>query len=150
MNIELRECIKCGETKEIPQPKNHTSNICIVCRNTAARIYSERRAEEKGKRKGIMGRLPYPLEGKWAYPNQKFQSINKVFKKLHFRNEWIEQIKINLEITFNNKEVMDWINAHKDEAPLKRQKKIERDYPDTKNMTWDEFERGLGEDDVDS
>jgi hypothetical protein len=150
MRIEIRECIKCGEIGEIPQPKDHTSNVCKECRNKAARIYAERRAEQKGQRKGMMGRLPYPLEGKWAYPLQKFQSINKVFKKLHFRHEWIEQIRINLEITLNNKEVMDWINAHKDEAPLKRQKKIERDYPDTTKMTWDEWEKGGWGDEVDS
>ena len=151
MKIEIRTCIKCGETKEIPQ-HNHTSNICTKCRNEASRIYAQRRAEEQGKRKGVMGRLPYPLEDKFQYPIQKFQSINKVMKKFHFRDEWRAQLKINLDITFNDKEVMAWINAHTgdDDKPKKKQKRIEKDYPDTTKMTWEEYTAGLGEEDVDS
>ena len=153
MKIEVRTCIHCGEIKEIPQPKNHTNNICLDCSRKRAREYARNKAVKNGKREGIFGRFPYPLEGKWAYPNQKFNAMAKKMKYMLNREEWIEQIRINCDETFNNPLVMDWINAHKgddDEKPNKRQKRISKDYPDTRGMTWDEYTAGLGEEDVDS
>lgn len=150
MRIETKLCIKCGEIKDIPQRHKHSTNICKDCQNEASRRYQKEEAIREGRRVGLMGRLPYPLEGKWSYPSQKFNSIRKNLDKFIKREDWIKQMKSNLEETFNNKEVMDWINAHKDEAPLKRQKKIERDYPDTTKMTWDEWEKGGWGDEVDS
>jgi len=81
----------------------------------------------------------------------KFRSIAKKMKKIINREKWIEQIRINLEYTLSNKDIMDWIQSHKDDDNLSKPKnRIEQDYPDTRYMDWDEYERGLGEEDVDS
>jgi hypothetical protein len=151
MKIEERICIKCGETKEIPQPKDHANNICLDCARTASREYQKKVAIKDGRRIGVMGRFPYPLEGKWAYPVQKFNAMAKKMKYIMEREQWVEQIKINLEETMNNPLVMDWIKSAKDDdKPAKRQKKINKEYPDTRGMTWEEYTKGLGKDDVDS
>jgi hypothetical protein len=151
MKIEVRTCIKCGEAKDIPQPKDHANNICLDCSRTASREYQKKAAIKDGRRIGVMGRFPYPLEGKWAYPTQKFNAMAKKMKYIMEREQWIEQIKINLEETMNNPLVMDWIKSAKDDdKPAKRQKKINKQYPDTRGMTWEEYTKGLGDDDVDS
>jgi hypothetical protein len=153
MRIEVRTCVHCGETKEIPQPtkKNHSCNICLDCSRQRAREYARNKATEKGQREGVFGRYPYPLEGKWEYSTQKFNAMAKKMKYMLNREEWIEQIRINLDETLNNPLVMEWIKSAKDdEKPKKRQQKIERDYPDTRGMTWDEYTAGLGDEDVDS
>jgi len=153
MVIEERTCIHCGETKQIPQPKNrnYASNICLDCSRQRSKEYQKKEAIREGRRIGIMGRFPYPLEGKWAYPTQKFNAMAKKMKYIMEREQWVEQIRINLDETLNNPLVMDWIKSAKDDdKPAKRQKKINKDYPDTRGMTWDEYTAGLGDEDVDS
>jgi hypothetical protein len=151
MRIEVRTCIKCGETKEIPQPKSHANNICVDCSRKASREYQRKEAIREGRREGVQGRYPYPLEGKWAYPSQKFNTMAKKMKYMLQREEWVEQIRINYEETINNPLVMEWIKSAKDDnKPAKRQKKINKDYPDTRGMTWEEYQRGLGDEEVDS
>nr|CAB5223269.1 hypothetical protein UFOVP385_20 [uncultured Caudovirales phage] len=151
MRIELRTCIKCGETKDIPQPKAHANNICIDCSRKQCREYQRNEAIREGRRQGINGRYPYPLEGKWAYPSQKFNTMAKKMKYMMDREEWVAQIRINYEETINNPLVMEWIKAHKDDTPKpKKQKTINKNYPDTRGMTWEEYMKGLGEEDVDS
>ena len=66
------------------------------------------------------------------------------------REEWIEEIRKNLKETEEDEELMAWINSHKDDDSVKPQRRINKDYPDTRNMTWEEYQRGLGDDDVDS
>lgn len=149
--VEIRKCIKCGVEKEIIQRYKHTTNICLECSNEQAKLYARNAALKEGRRVGVNGRMPYPLEPNWAYLVQKFQAMQKQMKSFKKRKDWIEQIKINLENTLNNKEVMDWIHSHKDDDNLtKPKKKIEQDYPDTRYMTWEEYERGLGDNEVDS
>ena len=153
MKIEVRTCVHCGEQKEIVQPRDCASNICLDCSRQRAREYARNKAAKNGQREGVFGRFPYPLEGKWAYPNQKFNAMAKKMKYMLNREEWVEQIRINYDETLNNPLVMAWINAHKgedDEKPNKRQKRIHKDYPDTRGMTWDEYQRGLGDEEVDS
>ena len=151
MRIEIRTCIKCGETKEIPQRNKHASNICVDCSRKTSREYQQQASIREGRRLGVNGRYPYPLEGKWTYPVQKFNAIAKKMKYILDRDEWRKQIKINLEETINNPLVMEWIKAHKDDTPKsKKQKTINKNYPDTRGMTWEEYQKGLGEEDVDS
>ena len=153
MTLEVRTCIKCGETKEIKQRHKHANNICGDCSRKTSREYQRNEAIREGRRQGVNGRFPYPLEGKWDYPSQKFNAMAKKMKYMMEREEWVEQIKINLDDTLNNPLIMDWINAHKgdDDAPkLKRKKKIDTDYPDTRYMTWEEYMKGLGDEEVDS
>jgi hypothetical protein len=46
---------------------------------------------------------------------------------------------------------MTWIKTEKEDEPKpKKPNNIKRDYPDTRGMTWEEYQKGLGEDDVDS
>ena len=57
----------------------------------------------------------------------------------------------NLKETEENEELMNWINGyHNEEESAKPKSKINRDYPDTRNMTWEEWEKlgyGTEEDD---
>ena len=150
MRIETRTCIKCGETKEILQRQIHANNICTDCSRAAAKLYQREEAIREGRRIGVAGRFPYPLEGKWAYPNQKFNAIAKKMHHILEREEWIRQLRINLDETINNPLVMEWIKSTKDDTPKKKRSTIIKDYPDTRGMTWEEYQKGQGEDDVDS
>ena len=151
LRIESRTCIKCGEVKDIPQRHKHATNTCVDCQRIASREYQRLEAIREGRRVGQTGRVPYPLTDEYKTPNDKFRKIAKYIFKLKDRDEWIAALRNNLDNAFNNTEVMNWINAHnEDNEPIKRQKVIHSDFPDTRNMTWDEFEAGLGEEDVDS
>lgn len=151
--IVLRiKCIKCGEEKDIEQKGKYKTNRCLDCTRKAAREANRKKAEDKGRRAGVNGRVPYPLEDKWKYPLQKFQTIGNKMKKIKQRKDWIEQIKINLDETLNNPLVMHWINGHTagDDDTQKKQKKIENDFPDTRYLSWDEYKLGLDETETDS
>ncbi len=152
MRTEVRTCIKCGETKDIIQRHKHATNTCDDCQRERAKEYQRAEAIREGRRVGVTGRWPYPLEDKWDYPNQKFNAMAKKMKYMEDREEWVEQIKINLDETINNPLVMEWINAHKadDVKTGKGRGRIAKDYPDTRGMTWEDYMKGLEEDDVDS
>ena len=151
MRIEVRTCIKCGETKEITQRQKHANNICGDCSRKTSREYQQQAAIKEGRRLGVQGRYPYPLEGIWSYPNQKFNAMAKKMHSILEREEWIRQLRINLEETINNPLVMEWIKSTKDDVqPKKKRSTIIKDYPDTRGITWEEYMAGQGEDDVDS
>ena len=145
--IEVRTCIKCGEEKEIVQKFKYATNTCGDCQREASRIYQREEAIREGRRIGQTGRVPYPLESQWKHINDKFRFMAKKMKRIEDRDKWIQQIRINLEVTFQNKEIMEWIYAHKDDEPTaKKQSKINIDLPDTRKMDWEDFEReGWGE-----
>jgi hypothetical protein len=146
----LLECLHCGEIKEIPQKVGHKTSVCLDCQRARQREYARIQAEKEGRRAGLMGRLPYPL-GEWEYYQQKFYKTRSIMSKIKDRDKWIEQIKKNLEETENNEELMAWINSHKEkDKGNKIQGKINKDYPDTRNMTWEDWEKlgyGMEEDD---
>lgn len=142
MKIEIRTCIKCGETKEIPQKLIHSTNVCDDCKRAASREYQRIASIKKGKRSGIIGRLPYPLPEGYKATGNYFKSLSVKSFRIKDRKEWIEYFRKRLDEIFQNEEVMNWINAHKDNEPIKRQKKIETDYPDTRNLTWEDYEKG--------
>lgn len=150
--VEIRTCIHCGETKEIVQRNKHASNICKECASKKSIQYNKNRALQKGKRVGVMGRLPYPLEACWKSPSEKFRTMAKKMFKIQDKEDWRKQIIINLQNAFENKDLMDWINSHNTDetTKVKRDKRIKPNNPDTRYMDWDEYERGLGEDSVDS
>lgn len=151
MRIEVRTCIKCGETKEITQRQKHANNICGDCSRKTSREYQQQAAIKEGRRLGVQGRYPYPLEGIWSYPNQKFNAMAKKMHSILEREEWIRQLRINLDETINNPLVMEWIKSTKDDTPkTKRVTAIKKQYPDTRGITWEEYMAGQGEDDVDS
>lgn len=146
MRVEIRTCIKCGETKEIEQKHTFKCNICRECRNKKSNEYNTKRALANGRRQGTTGRVPYPLSDEWHNPSNKFRALASKMFKIKDRDKWIEEIKINLDNTLSNQSLMDWINAHKDDKPNKRIKKK----PDTRSMTWEEWEEGgWGDDSVD-
>jgi hypothetical protein len=67
------------------------------------------------------------------------------------RKEWIPILIRNLDVTLNDKEIMEWIKTEKEDEPkAKKPNNIKMDYPDTRGMTWEEYTKGLGDEDVDS
>ena len=148
MRIEVRTCIKCGETKEIVQRHKHATNTCGDCQRIAGREYQRAEAIREGRRIGLMGRVPYPLPEGYKTTGNYFKAMSSKTFKCKSRDEWRELMRnrlLNL-----NEDVLRWIYSHNSDEPIKRQKKIHKDYPDTRGMTWDEYQRGLGDDDVDS
>jgi hypothetical protein len=148
--IDIRTCIKCGETKEIPQRNKYACNICVECQRAASRHYQKLETIKKGGTSGRTGRVPYPLNGEYETTNKKFRQLAVVTFKTKNRKEWKELLVKRLNDVLENYEVMKWINAHQEDEPIKRQTNIDKEYPDTRYMTWDEYERGLGDNEVDS
>ena len=150
MRIEIRTCIHCGETKEIEQKHKHATNICRECRNKQSNKFNTERALARGRRPGTTGRRPYPLEDGINLPTQKFRKIARKMIKMEEKEDWRKFMRENLDNTLANEELMSWIKGHDDDTPTKKIKKIHSDYPDTRYMTWEDYERGLGENEVDS
>jgi len=149
MRIEVRKCIHCGEDKPIQQPEGHSRNICRECRNKRSNYYNTKKAIANGRKVGQTGRIPYPLPEGFQTTNQYFRSLAKEMFKIKDREKSIELMKERLNRLLENNEVMKWINGHEEDKP-KRQTQINKDYPDTRYMTWDEYEKGLGNNEVDS
>ena len=147
MTIEIRTCIKCGETKEIKQRYTHVCNTCADCMRARQKVYAKEAAIKAGKGT-IVGRKPYPGSFDIAGRN-KFYRLKTELEKCVHREEWIPIIIRNLEIALNDAEIMQWIKTE-DEPKPKKPNKIKTDYPDTRGMTWEEYQKGLGEEDVDS
>jgi len=146
---EIRTCIKCGEDKEILQKFKYASNICGDCMKARSKEYQKEAAIKAGKG-SIVGRKPYP-GGFDSAARNKFYRMKTELEKCRYREEWIPIIARNLDITLNDKEIMQWIKTEKeDEGKPKKSNNIKKDYPDTRGMTWEEYQKGLGEDDVDS
>lgn len=150
MRIETRTCIKCGEEKEIVQRHKHANNICGDCAKTRSKEYQKEVAIKKGVNVGFVGRKPYP-GGFDTVGRNKFYRMKTELGKCNYREEWIPIISRNLDIVLNDVEMMHWIKRQMDDEPKpKRIKAINRKLPDTRAMTWEEWEKLRGEDDVDS
>ncbi len=149
--VEVRTCVKCGETKEIPQKYKHATNVCIECQRAASRHYQRLESIREGRRLGFTGRVPYPLSEGYSTTGNYFKAMASKTFKTKSREDWRELMRNRLNTTLENDELMRWINSHDgEEQKNKKQKRIETDYPDTRYMTWDEYERGLGDNEVDS
>ena len=147
--IETRTCIKCGETKEIKQKFTHANNICGDCAKALSNKY-QREASIKAGKSSIVGRKPYPGGFDTAGRN-KFYKLKTELDKCKHRKEWLPILIRNLQTALNDKEIMEWIKIEKEDEPKpKKQKAINRKLPDTRGMTWDEYEKGLGDEEVDS
>lgn len=147
MRTEIRTCIKCGETKEIDQKHTFATNICKECRNKAANEYNRIRALKNGRRPNTTGRRPYPLRDGYTLTGPLFKAMASKTFKCKTKEEWRELMRQRLEEVFRNDELCHWIFAHNadDDKPKKRTKKK----PDTRNMTWEEWEEGGWGDSVD-
>jgi hypothetical protein len=145
MRIEVRMCIKCGETKEITQRHKHANNICGDCSRATAKLYQREAAIKAGKNIGVVGRKPYPGGFDTAARN-KFYRLKTELEKLHYREEWKPILSRNLDVVLNDKEMLEWIKSTKDDEPKpKRIKAINKKLPDTRGMTWEEWEKlGFG------
>ena len=146
--LEIK-CLNCEEVKPIPQKLKHRTNVCLDCQRAKQREYNRLEAIREGRRVGSAGRIPYPL-GEYDYYQQKFYERKRELDKSDNRQEWIQILKRNLKETEENEELMNWINGHEDDEIAKPKSKINKDYPDTRNMTWEEWERlgyGTEEDD---
>jgi hypothetical protein len=148
MRIEVRTCVKCGETKEIPQKHKYACNVCMDCQRAASRHYQRLETLKKGGVLGRTGRVPYPLPEPYKTTGNYFKVMSTKTFRCKTREEWRELMRTRLLNL--SEDVLKWINAHDGDTPIKRQKKIDRDFPDTRGMTWEEYQRGLGDDDVDS
>jgi len=149
MRIEVRACIHCGEEKEIQQPEKGNRNICRECRNKRSNYYNTKKAIANGRNVGQTGRVPYPLPEGFQTTNQYFRSLAKETFSIKNRKQSIELMRTRLNETLEKEDVMKWINGHDEDRP-KRVTQIKKDYPDTRYMDWDEYERGLGDNEVDS
>lgn len=149
--IEIRTCVKCGETKEIPQRYSHANNICTDCARIYSREYQRAEAIKNGRRIGTTGRVPYPLRDGHRTTGNLFKCMASKTFKCKTKSEWRQLMKERLDKTFNDSELMSWINAHDGDEPKdKKPNKIKQDFPDTRNMTWDEWEAGGWGDETDS
>jgi hypothetical protein len=149
MRIEVRACIHCGEEKEIPQPKGFARNICKECRNKRSNQYNTAKAIANGRKVGQTGRVPYPLPEGFKTTNEYFRSLAKETFSIKNREQSIELMRTRLNETLEKDNVMKWINGHEEDKP-KRITQIKKDYPDTRYITWEEYQKGLGDDEVDS
>lgn len=150
MRIEIRTCIKCGETKEIKQKHVYATNICGDCSKAFCNKYQREIAIKNGVNVGVVGRKPYP-GGFDTAGRAKFYRLKTELGKCNNREEWIAIIGRNLDIVLNDAEMLTWIKSTVDDEPKpKRIKAINRKLPDTRNMTWEEYQKLQGEDDVDS
>jgi hypothetical protein len=149
MRTESRTCIKCGEVKDIIQRHKHATNTCDDCSRARQKEY-QREASEKAGKTHIVGRKPYPGTFDIA-ARTKFYRLKTELDKCKHREEWLPIIIRNLNTALNDVELMLWIRTEKDdELKPKKPNKIKIDYPDTRGMTWEEYQKGLGKDDVDS
>ena len=149
--IERRTCVKCGEEKDIPQRYKHATNVCLECQRAASRHYQKLEAIREGRRVGTTGRVPYPLEDKYTTTGNKFKLMASKTFKIRDRSDWRQTMRERLDAALENAELMKWINAHDgEEKKEKKQTKIEKDFPDTRYMTWDEWEAGGWGDETDS
>ena len=150
MRIEVRTCIKCGEDKEIKQRHIHANNICGDCAKASSKEYQREAAIKAGKNIGVVGRKPYP-GGFDSAARNKFYRLKTELEKLHHREEWIPIISRNLDIVLNDVDMMKWIKSTTDDEPKpKRIKAINKKLPDTRGMTWEEWNKlgfGTEEDD---
>lgn len=140
IRTELRTCVHCGEEKEINQRRAYANNICGDCVRARSKAYQRIKAVEIGRRVGQVGRVPYPLEKQWDYIKQKFNTTQNKLMGIKEREDWIQQLRINLDEVLENKPVMDWILAQKGEKKTKKQTKINKQYPNTRGITWEEWE----------
>lgn len=150
MRIEVRTCIKCGEEKEIPQKFKHATNTCLDCQRKWQREYQRAEAKRDGRRVGTTGRVPYPLPEGYKTTGNLFKVMSTKTFRCKTKEEWRALMKERLNAVFENEELCRWIFAHNKEEQTKKQKRIEKDYPDIRYMTWEEWEKGLGDNEVDS
>jgi hypothetical protein len=140
--IEIRTCIKCGEEKEIVQRHKYATNTCADCQRNYSKEYQRMESIREGRRVGMTGRVPYPLEEQYTTTGNKFKLMASRMFKIKERDDWRQEMRRRLDYALGNVELMKWINAHDGDEPIKKQKRIERDFPDTRGITWDEFETG--------
>ena len=152
MRVEVRTCIHCGEEKEIIQKHTFKSNICSQCISNAQKGYNKVRALKNNSYKGVIGRRPYPLRDGYKTTGNFFKAMASKTEKCKTKEEWRELMRERLEYVFENQKLYSWIFFGDDKKPKKKDK-IERDFPDTRNMTlqeWEEYERGLDDTETDS
>lgn len=147
MRTEIRTCIHCGETKEIEQKHTYATNICKQCRSKAANEYNKIRALKNGRREGTTGRRPYPLRDGHKLTGTLFKSMASKTFKCKTRDEWRALMKERLEAVLQNEELSYWIFAHNDNDD--KPKKSKEKKPDTRNMTWEQWEEEGWGDSVD-
>lgn len=151
MRIEIRTCIKCGEEKEIPQKFKHATNTCPDCSRKQQREYQRAEAVREGRRVGFTGRVPYPLPDGFKTTGNYFKRLASKTFQCKDKKEWRALMRERLERIYENEELCKWIFAHnKEEDEIKKVTRIHKDYPDTRYLTWEEYERGLGDNEVDS
>ncbi len=100
--------------------------------------YNKEKALYSGRRPATTGRRPYPLRDGHKTTGPLFKAMASKTFKCKTKEEWRELMRERLEQVFNNADLSYWIFAHNEDKPKKKVKKE----PDTRNMTWEEFEAG--------
>ena len=140
-NGEIRVCRVCGVDFHTMKPLNR----CVPCTNA----WNKERLKERQE----LGLLPkheykenYPFNTDNGDAVRRFKRIQKELKECETREErqahYQKQLKEAEELG-----ILKWIYDRRDahtisESKVKRHTKIVKEYPDTRNLTWEEFDEG--------
>jgi len=128
-------------------------NRCNVCTNEWNKIQKQRKIDE-GLIIPLENKLPYPFNTTNGEASSRFKRIQKGLKECYTREERREFFQKQLKEA-EELGIMQWIFDRRDEE-TKREKRtqtrgmIKKHYPDTRGITWEEYTKGLGDNDVDS
>jgi hypothetical protein len=148
-NGEIRVCNICNEEFHTMKPLFR----CKHCTNEWNKQETKRKIAE-GLIEPLEHKLPYPFDTTNGDAANRFRRIQKELSNCYTKEERREFYKKQLEEA-EELGILLWIYDRRDEETKKEKRTqtrgmIKRNYPDTRGMTWDEYERGLGDDDVDS
>lgn len=138
---EDRICMDCGNGFHTMQPTNR----CNECK----KIWTRNRQKEKLELGLIEKHTPkenYPFGTQNGEAARRFKRIQKGLNKCFSREERREYYNNQLREA-EELGILTWIYDRRDsesnsEGRVKRETKIKKEYPDTRNIDWEEFERG--------
>jgi hypothetical protein len=140
-NGETRICSVCSTSFHTMKPLNK----CVPCTNA----WNKQRLKEKIEL-GLIEKLEYkenyPFNTTNGESHNRFRRIQKALDKCNTREERREHYNKQLKEA-EELGILAWIydrrdNATKLEKAVKRDTKITKQYPDTRYMDWEEYERG--------
>jgi hypothetical protein len=144
-NGEIRTCNVCSKEFHTLKPLFR----CKFCTNEFNKKETKRKLEE-GLIEALEHKQPYPFDTTNGEAGSRFRRIQKALDGCNSREERRELFHKQLQEA-EELGILLWIYDRRDsdtkkETQSKSRGMIKKDYPDTRNMTWDDYEReGLGE-----
>ena len=140
-NGETRVCNVCNKEFHTMKPLFR----CKFCTNEWNKQETKRKIAE-GLIEPLEHKLPYPFDTTNGVAANRFRRIQKALNKCYTREERREFFQKQL----NEAEelgILLWINDRRDNESKKETQSVSKaktikKYPDTRNMTWDDYERG--------